>query len=170
MKELHAEGTYKGEIRHWLLGHTQNDTWFIQFNLVVTGQEFDGVVQELEERVFTVPVTLYLSPKALERSVTTLKWLGFADVDLRKLERSRKGAHNFAGKQVMLQCTHETYQGVDREKWQFDRRPSEACQAEKEAFFSKVGEQFGDEMGRALGQIPKEVSFGSIDEASDNPF
>lgn len=167
--EQHEEGIYHGTIRHWFLGRTQNDTPFIQFNVCVESEEhFDGTIHKVDP--FTVPVPLYLSSGARERTVTMLKYLGFTDTDPRKLDRKHKEAHDFDGLAVKLRCELEEYNGKGREKWQFVRGPKEATEAEKESIFAGLSEPFETEMNRALGRIPETSDAESDLVASDIPF
>lgn len=152
--EQHEEGIYHGTIRHWFVGRTQNDTPFIQFNVCVDHEEhFDGSIHTVDP--FTVPVPLYLSRGARERTITMLKCLGFTDTDPAKLDRKHKDAHDFSDLSVKLRCEVEEWNGKEREKWQFVRGPKEATEQEKESIFAGLSEAFEMEMNRALGRIPE---------------
>lgn len=159
---LHEEGIYMGEIQHWFLGQTQNGTPFLEFSILVTAEEHpDGSTQKVE-KPFTAPVPLYLSSKARENSITTLKYLGFTDTDPRKLDRKHPKAHNFAGLPVHVRCNIEEYNGRENNKWQFSRRPRPAQGKELDSIFAGLLEGFETEMNRANGKVPDCSDFSFV--------
>lgn len=160
--ELPEEGTYQGEIKHWFRGQSPNGTPFFQLNVLIQSKENEetGSFESVMEP-FTVPVPFYMSSKALERTVQNLKYLGFTSKNPAHLDRNAKGAHDFQGQILFLRCEHEEYQGIERAKWQLDRRPRQADEITLKEMTEAIQEDFGREMDRAFGRVPETAGAGT---------
>lgn len=106
-------GIYLGEVHQWGLGESKNEnkTPYLYVAFKVTHQAGGGEwlpADVSEERT----VFLWLSEKALDRTLQIIGDMGFVGDDLSKLDLPGDK------RQVQFECKEETYDNKVREKWE----------------------------------------------------
>lgn len=136
-----APGKYRGRITKWGLGkaNTGNPQFVVSFELV--GQYQNGNLascSQFERSVFRV-----ITDNTIDFLVSDLEKLGYPHETFDQLDPNHPQAHDFAGVEVDVQCKHETYEGVTREKWAFAWGGGATINPLERSDVSKLNAMFG---------------------------
>jgi hypothetical protein len=124
MLPLLDEGVYRGWIIEWGFGSSsKKGTPYFEIAVVLTHKEddFTGSLFELD-RPYRRSVLMYLTGGARPITDANLRYLGYTDTDLARLDTDHPEAHSLEGREVYVTVAHEEYQGREKEKIQLLRR------------------------------------------------
>jgi hypothetical protein len=68
-------------------------------------------------------VELYITENTADRVVNNLRSIGWKGSTFANLDPGVAGYHDLAGVEAVLECKLETYEGKERDKWEFPRPP-----------------------------------------------
>ncbi len=71
-------------------------------------------------------VRLYITENTADRVVRDLRGIGWQGAKFATLDPATPGYHDLAGVEAVLECKLETYEGNEREKWDFPMPPRHA--------------------------------------------
>lgn len=177
---FYAPGRYIGVVTGQGISMTNTGKHQFVLKVNVTGyQNGEPVEQQYERTIYRV-----LTDKTIEYFMDDLKTLGFTGESFRFLDPGTSGYQDFTGREVPLNCEHDTYQGKTSEKWSLARAgTSKPIEPADSASLRQLDNLFGKQL-KTLKQTsaasrpapraqatsaPPPQDFGGIDD-NDVPF
>ncbi len=122
MSITYQAGRYRGRIVAQALSETStgNTQFVLTFDVLglydPTQPETLAMAPEGQRSVFRV-----ITEKTIDYFMEDLKYLGFDKATFGALDPSSPNHHSFAGQEIDVICSHEEYEGKQREKWSLSR-------------------------------------------------
>lgn len=180
MGVYYPSGPYIGKVLEQNLGESKNKgtpQLVLKFQIINEVDRISGERLELE-RCEERWVYLYLTEKAMDMALKSLKALGYKRSSLKYLDPNVDGFQDLAGTEVELYCKHEEYEGDLNERWSIstprETKPVDASSLRKlDALFGKgLKELVASGDPQATGKVNNLLEEAAAVEKSDSdaPF
>ncbi len=162
---MYNEGTYKAKATSWGFTETSNgyEQFWMSFDILGLADDLKGQTKPCDPGTgrWTITLTTLENAKWLMKNV---KLLGYdREEDVLGLDPDVDGSFNFEGKEFLVKCKHEEYQGQTREKWSVvnpkPKLASAKLKALNDRFFSKKD-----------AKKSQTIDFTSTTSAVEDPF
>lgn len=171
---MQATGLYRGRAHTWGLGKAGTGTpqWVLGLTVSeIARDEYDpragfeslqddkGEPAPLKRQVF-----MAITPGTKNMVEANLKALGYTGpLKSSRLNPGNPDSFDFAKADILVTCSHDNYQGRDREKWELARQMrSQMTREDQDQFDQMFGEVSYRELqtvsASEVGQVPSEVT------------
>lgn len=158
---MQATGVYRGRAKTWGLGKAGTGTPQFVIGLQVTEmardeydptagfeplQDSEGQPAPLKRQVF-----MAITPGTQKMVEANLKSLGYTGaLKASRLNPGNPDSHDFSKLDILVQCSHDNYQGRDREKWELARQMrSQMTREDQDQFDQMFAGVTDDEIAKA---------------------
>ena len=125
---MQEDGLYRGKVKDW--GVTKASTGkfqhFLLFEVRERAKNDDNIEEGFEpiEKPFLRKIFKAMTPKTRDWLLSDLKSLGYdrKALTITAIIPNNDDSYDFKDRDGVLECTHETYKGVQRERWQVTTR------------------------------------------------
>ena len=127
---MQAEGLYRGKVKDWGITKAQTGRFqhYLLFEITEQAVNDDNVDDGFEklEKPFLRKIFKAMTPKTRDWLLTDLRSLGYDRKALTAtaIAPNNDDSYDFKDKQGVVECSHEVYKGVNKERWQVCTRKS----------------------------------------------
>ena len=127
---MQAEGLYRGKVKDWGITKAQTGKFqhFLLFEIDEQAVSDDNVDEGFEkvEKPFLRKVFKAMTPKTRDWLLSDLRSLGYDRKGLTAtaIGKGNDDSFDFKDRLGVVECSHEVYKGVNKERWQVCTRKS----------------------------------------------
>ena len=124
-KPFYSEGTHTAEIiAQELSASSKKGTPQLVLKVKILGIPNQDGTYETHREQYERYIYIYLTQGTMPFALETLKTLGFTGTSLKQLDPNEPNHQDLTGGQIDVYCSHEEYEGKDRERWQVSNQQS----------------------------------------------
>ncbi len=179
MGAYYEQGKYRFSITNQGFGESgakKTPYFFLQGEPVAL--QFDDGTEDPVLKSFQRTIKIYITENTIDRALEDLGKLGFEGKRLAQLDPSTNGFHNFAGAEIIAECSHQAGLGDKSdqlfEQWQLPFEGAGKPQESDSSVAKKLDSLFGKKVtarAKSVTKAPQPAVAGSASpEEDDIPF